>query len=161
MIASDFPSHQEDTLIESLYFEESNVTYYGMVLKVSYLHHAILIVFNPEITGPLYGNTTAYIFNDVVKYSDRYHGYQFSLDVHFSGNYSNIFIPEDNFRTTGQYYLTFTIPGRQEGNISVAIKETVCNYMDKQTTIWDSNGCKVSPVSNMTTTICLCKHLKE
>ncbi|XP_070546434.1 uncharacterized protein [Ptychodera flava] len=142
MIASDFPSHQAHTLIESLYLEENNVTYFGVVLKVSYSHHAILIVFNPEITGSLYGNTTAYIFKDVVKYSGRYHGYQFSLDVNFSGNYSSIFIPEDYFTTTGEYYLTFTIPGRQEGNISVAIKETVCNYMDKQTTAWDSNGCK-------------------
>ncbi|XP_070549213.1 uncharacterized protein [Ptychodera flava] len=111
MIAGGSPSRQEHLLIESLYLQDKNATYFGLVFKVSYSHHAILIVFDPHTTQPLYGNTTAYIFNDVVKYSDHYHGYQFSLDVQFSGNQSSIFIPEDYFTKTGEYYLTFTILG--------------------------------------------------
>ncbi|XP_070546460.1 uncharacterized protein [Ptychodera flava] len=154
---SDLPAYEKHGIVEGLFLEMNDVTYFGTVFKVSKLDHAVVIML--ENSEQLYGNATSYIFNDVVMYSKQYSGYQFSVGVQFSGNHSKIFIPEDYFMTTGDYYLTFTIPGKQEVKFSMAVKEIMCTYMDKQTSTWDRRGCQVSSMSNITSTVCLCNHL--
>ncbi|XP_070559945.1 uncharacterized protein [Ptychodera flava] len=141
MFASDFPANEEHVLVEGIYLDMDDVTYFGTVFKVSKLDHAVVIML--ENSEPLYGNATSYIFNDVVKYSNQYRGYQFSVNVQFSGNHSKIFIPDDYFMTTGFYFLTFTILGKREMKFSVAVKEIMCTYMEKRSSTWGRDGCQV------------------
>ncbi|XP_070560008.1 polycystin-1-like protein 3 [Ptychodera flava] len=157
MFASDLPVNEEHVLVEGIYLDMDDVTYFGTVFKVSNLDHAFVIMLeNSEL---LYGNATSYIFNDVVMYSNQYRGYMFSVDVQFSGHHSKIFIPDDYFMATGFYYLTFTIPGNREMKFSMAVKGIMCTYMEKRSSTWDRNGCQVSSMSNLTSTVCLCNHV--
>ncbi|XP_070576095.1 polycystin-1-like protein 3 [Ptychodera flava] len=155
--ASTPPEQGTNTLITGLYQDDDNVTYFGSTFNVSRLFHAtiIMLVSNESVLW----NCTAYIFNDVLKYSKHYRGYRFSVDVLFHGDHSTIFIPEDYFLMTGEYYLTFSVPGNQRAYFSMTVKQTVCTYLDKNTTTWGRQGCKVSSASNMTSTVCLCNHL--
>ncbi|XP_070537167.1 polycystin-1-like protein 3 [Ptychodera flava] len=159
MIGSDVPSPETIVLTGGRYLKEQDVTYFGSKFQVSQLHHAIIILL--ANSQPLHVNTTAYIFNKVVMYSDQYRGYQLSVDVHFNGNTASLFIPEHYFMKTGEYYLTFTIPKRHETELSMAVKPTVCIYLDEDISrpTWDTSGCKVSPNSSMSSTVCLCNHL--
>ncbi|XP_070557261.1 uncharacterized protein [Ptychodera flava] len=152
------------TLIESLYREEDNRTYFGSSFNVSQLLHATIIML--ENSKRMYGNATAYISKDEVMYATQYRGYAFSVDgyafsvnVNFHGDHSRIFIPEDYFTMIGEYYLAFAIPEKQEVQFSMAVKQTRCTFLDTNTNIWDGQGCKVSSTSNMTSTVCLCNHL--
>ncbi|XP_070576292.1 polycystin-1-like protein 3 [Ptychodera flava] len=157
MFAINPPGPETHSMIEGLYLEDDNVTYFGFTFNVSRLFHAtiIMLVSNESV----FWNCNAYIFNDVFQYSENYRGYLFSVDINFHGDYSSIFIPEDYFLMTGEYYLTFAVPGNQRANFSMSVKQTVCTYLDKNTTTWDRRGCKVSSTSNMTSTLCLCNHL--
>ncbi|XP_070550963.1 polycystin-1-like protein 3 [Ptychodera flava] len=121
------------------------------------MFHAVIIHFN--VSKVIYGNTTAYIFNEVVEYSTNYRGYLFGFDVQFSGEHTSIFIPEHDIVEAGGYYLTFAIPQRNDLKISMIVRHTKCGYMNEVSGTWNSDGCKVSPASNITSTTCLCNHL--
>ncbi|XP_070537168.1 uncharacterized protein [Ptychodera flava] len=155
----DVPSPETIVLTGGQYLHEQDVTYFGSKFQVSQLHHAIIILLT--ISKPIHVNTTAYIFNKVVMYSDQYQDYQLSLAVHFNGNTSSLFIPEHYFMKTGEYYLTFTIPKRHEVRLSMAVKPTICGYLNEDISrpTWDTSGCKVSSTSSLSSTVCLCNHL--
>ncbi|XP_070547229.1 polycystin-1-like protein 3 [Ptychodera flava] len=127
-------------------------------MQITRLYHAVLI--DIEISDAIYGNTTAYIFDDIVEYSSEYQGYLFSIDVTFEGKHSHLFIPEYTILKTGEYYLTFTVPKRYDVKLSTSIKHIICGYLDEVSDTWQSDGCKVSAsATNMTSTVCLCNHL--
>ncbi|XP_070547390.1 polycystin-1-like protein 3 [Ptychodera flava] len=144
-------------MIEGVYLEEDDVTYFGSRFNMSWLFHAVIIELNSP--DPLYGNTMVYILYDLGENSTEYHAYSFSLDVRFQGVHSSIFIPEHYFLMTGGYQLTFTVPQKQNIKFSMSVQHIMCSYLNEVSGIWNSDGCKVSPASNLTSTVCLCNHL--
>ncbi|XP_070547368.1 polycystin-1-like protein 3 [Ptychodera flava] len=153
----DSPRPETDLIIEGVYLEEDDVTYYGSRFNVSWLFHAVIIQLNSP--DPLYGNTTMHILYDLGKNSSEYHANSFYLDVRFQGVHSIIFIPEHYFLMTGGYQLTFTAPQKHNIKFSMSVQHIMCNYLNEVSGIWNSDGCKVSPASNFTSTVCLCNHL--
>ncbi|XP_070572872.1 uncharacterized protein [Ptychodera flava] len=121
------------------------------------LFHATIIWF--ENSDILYGNATAYVFKEEVEYSEEYRGYQFSVEVRFDVDHSSIFIPEQYFMMNGDYYMTFTLVSKVDVTFLMTLKQTKCNYLDDGSSVWNTDGCKISPASNITTTVCSCNHL--
>ncbi|XP_070551647.1 polycystin-1-like protein 2 [Ptychodera flava] len=154
---SESPEIDSYVGVDGVYLEVNDVTYFGWTLNILHLFHAVIIHFN--VSKAIYGNTTAYIFNEVVEYSTNYRGYLFGFDVQFSGEHTSIFIPEHDIMEARGYYLTFAIPQRNDLKISMTVQHTKCGYMKDVSGTWNSDGCKVSPSSNMTSTTCLCNHL--
>ncbi|XP_070577800.1 hyalin-like [Ptychodera flava] len=143
-----------DVPIEGKYLEEANITNFIANITVAEPDKAVIILL--KSSEAVYGNTTAYVFNKFVDYSDSYRGYQFSVDVKFEGDNSKIFIPERYFLANGVYYLSFAIQHRHVVKFSMAIKQTKCFSLGKGNRIWSTGKCKISSASNMTSTVCLC-----
>ncbi|XP_070560182.1 uncharacterized protein [Ptychodera flava] len=108
IFASDSQASETPVVVEGVYLEFGDVTYFGMEVNITHSFHAVII--NLESPDAVYGITEAYIFDDVVEYSSNYSGCQFSVDVQFDGGNSSIFIPENYILKAGGYYLTFTVP---------------------------------------------------
>ncbi|XP_070560919.1 polycystin-1-like protein 3 isoform X2 [Ptychodera flava] len=155
--AGDYQAFETPVVVEGVYLEYDDVTYFGMDVNITHLFHAVII--NLESPHAVYGITEAYIFNDMVEYSSNYSGYQFSVDAQFDGGNSSIFIPENYIFKAERYYLTFTVPQKQDVKFSMSVKHVVCDYLNEESGTWKNDGCKVSPESNMTSTVCLCNHL--
>ncbi|XP_070545597.1 polycystin-1-like protein 2 [Ptychodera flava] len=156
-LATDPPQLEDQIKIEGDYLEVDDVTYFGFNIKISTLFHAVIVWF--ENSYAIYGNATAYVFSEVVSYTDDYRRYQFSIHVNFFGEFSTIFIPEHYFLRTGHYYLTFTIPKNVDIKFLMSVKQARCAFLKEDIGIWDDEGCQVSKDSNITHTVCLCNHL--
>ncbi|XP_070560920.1 polycystin-1-like protein 2 [Ptychodera flava] len=157
IFACDSQAQETLVLLEGVYLKLDDVTHFRFQVNITHLFHAVII--HLESSHPMSGNATAYIFDDVVEYSSNYSGYRFSVDVQFGDGDSSIFIPEHVVFVTGGYYLTFTLPSKQDLNFAVSIKHVTCSYQNEESGTWKNDGCKVSPASNMTSTVCLCNHL--
>ncbi|XP_070572871.1 uncharacterized protein [Ptychodera flava] len=155
--ASDPPPQETFVLVTGVYNVIDNVTYFGMGIEIKRLFHATIIWF--ENSDILYGNATAYVFKEEVEYSEEYRGYQFSVEVRFDVDHSSIFIPEQYFMMNGDYYMTFTLVSKVDVTFLMTLKQTKCNYLDDGSSVWNTDGCKISPASNITTTVCSCNHL--
>ncbi|XP_070548561.1 uncharacterized protein [Ptychodera flava] len=141
---------------EGVYHEVDDVILFRSEINISELYHAAIIQL--ESSTSIYGNSTLYIYNHIVEYMPEFKGYQFSVEVHFLGDSPTAFIPENYFLKSGLHYLVLTIPHERDLNISITMKHIACNYLS-DTGVWNGDGCKVSPGSNMTSTVCLCNHL--
>ncbi|XP_070573654.1 polycystin-1-like protein 3 [Ptychodera flava] len=155
--ASDPPPQETFVPVTGVYHVIDDITSFGMNVPIKRLFYATIIRF--ENSDVLYGKTTAYVFKEEVDYSEEYRGYQFSVDVRFDGDYSSIFIPMQYFMMTGDYYMTFTLVSKVEVTFLMSLKQIKCNYLDDENSVWNTDGCKVSQASNITTTVCLCDHL--
>ncbi|XP_070543815.1 uncharacterized protein [Ptychodera flava] len=107
MFDTDPPPPVEQTFVRGTFLEVQNVTYFGLVIEVHQLFHAVIIWF--ENSQAVFGNSTVYIFNERPNCTYSCRGYQFSVVGMFHGDYSTIFIPEHYFLRSGEYYVTFTI----------------------------------------------------
>ncbi|XP_070560187.1 polycystin-1-like protein 3 [Ptychodera flava] len=157
IFASDSPAPETLILAEGVYLAFDDVTHFRFQVNITHLFHAVFI--NLESSQAISGNTTAYIFDHMAEYTSNYTGYQFSVDLQFDGGISNIFIPEHYIFVTGGYYLTFTLPSKQDLSFAISTKYVICDYLNEKSGTWKNDGCKVSPASNMTSTVCLCNHL--
>ncbi|XP_070547505.1 polycystin-1-like protein 3 [Ptychodera flava] len=157
MIGTDAPPAEEQMSIPGIYLDVQNVTYFGFAIQIHQLFHAVIIW--AENSQAVFGNTTAYVFNKRPNCTNTCPGYQFSVVVTFHGDYSTIFIPEHYFLRPGEYYVTFTIQKYDDITLLVSVKRAMCSYLSNQHETWRSDGCQVSPASNITSTLCLCNHL--
>ncbi|XP_070545136.1 polycystin-1-like protein 3 isoform X2 [Ptychodera flava] len=157
MLDTDPPPPAEQTFVRGIFLEVQNVTYFGFVIEIHQLFHAVIIWF--EHSQAVFGNTTAYVFNKRPNCTDSCRGYQFSVVVTFHGDYSTIFMPEHYFLRSGEYYVTFTTQKYDDITLLVSVKRPMCSYLSNQQETWRSDGCQVSPASNITSTLCLCNHL--
>ncbi|XP_070560181.1 uncharacterized protein [Ptychodera flava] len=107
------------------------------------------VVINLESPDAVYGITEAYIFNDMVEYSSSYSGYQFSVDAQCDGGNSSIFIPENYLLKAGGYYLTFTVPPKQDFKLSVSVKHVIFDYLNEESGTWKNDGCKAERSTEM------------
>ncbi|XP_070550953.1 uncharacterized protein [Ptychodera flava] len=129
------------TLIDGVYIEADNITYYRSKANISHVPHAAII--HLDSSDEIYTDITAYIFEDLgVKNSTEYTHYKFSVDEKFYGDYSSIFIPEQEFSLTGEYNITFALPQRHDVKLSMYVKQIMCGYMDERSGTWNSDGCK-------------------
>ncbi|XP_070575255.1 uncharacterized protein [Ptychodera flava] len=157
--ATNLPESAADLTIKGTYLEEANITNFISNITIAEPDQAVII--SLKSSESIYGNTTAYVFNKMVDYSDSYRGYQFSVDVQFEGDHSKVFIPERYFLRNGVYYLSFAIKHRHVAKFSIAIKQTKCSSLGKGNRRWSTDKCKVSSASNMTSTVCLCHLLRD
>ncbi|XP_070548475.1 uncharacterized protein [Ptychodera flava] len=156
IFASDPPPADTDMSISGVYLEDDNATYLGFGFNISRLNHAVVNLL--DSSDQLHGNTTVNIFK-VKSENAKYPVQNLSLDVQFDGVHSSIFFPEHFFLVTGGYELTFKVPHKHDLNVTVSVKNIMCGYLHEASGIWNSDGCKVSPESNLTSTVCLCNHL--
>ncbi|XP_070575267.1 uncharacterized protein [Ptychodera flava] len=159
IFATNLLESAADVIIDGTYLEEANITNFIVNITVAEPDQVVIIILKG--TENIYGNTTAYVFNKLVDYSDSYRGYQFSVDVQFEGDHSKIFIPERYFLANGVYYVSFAIQHRHVFKLSMAIKQTKCFSLSKGNRRWSTDKCKMSSASNMTSTVCLCHLLPD
>ncbi|XP_070547378.1 polycystin-1-like protein 3 [Ptychodera flava] len=155
---SDPPRTDTNVLINGVYIEADGITYFRTTANISYVPHATVI--HLESSEEFSVNVTANIFKDCgVINSTQYSGYQYSVDAQFNRGQSSIFIPEHEFPLTGTYKITVALPQKHDVRLSMHVKQIMCGYLDEISGTWNSDGCKVSPASNLTSTVCLCDHL--
>ncbi|XP_070545129.1 uncharacterized protein [Ptychodera flava] len=154
-LSTEPPPTEDQIVMEGILLDVDNVTYFGFEIEIPRLFHALIIWL--ENSHTIFGNTTAYVFDEPAKFSHNYIDYHFSVDVNFLGDHSTIFISEYNFLKTGKYFLTFTVP-KHDVKFWMSVKQTMCGYMKRQSDTWAGDGCQASSASNLTTTVCLCNY---
>ncbi|XP_070548807.1 uncharacterized protein [Ptychodera flava] len=155
---SDPPRTDTKVLINGVYIEADDITYYRTKANISYVQHATVI--HLKSSKEISVNVKANIFKDWgVIDSTEYSCYQFSVDSQLHRGQSSIFIPEHEFPLTGTYKITVALQQKHDVRLSMHVKQIMCGYLDEISGTWNSDGCKVSPASNLTSTVCLCDHL--
>ncbi|XP_070547330.1 adhesion G-protein coupled receptor G4-like [Ptychodera flava] len=119
--------------------------------------HAIQIML--ASSSPVYENTTAYVLTELPGNLSARSDFQSSRDVIFNGNSASIFLPEEEVTKAGSFYVTFGLVYSHGVEFRVSTTQHRCSYSDDHTYNWQNGGCKVSPKSNINSTMCLCNHL--
>ncbi|XP_070548512.1 polycystin-1-like protein 2 isoform X2 [Ptychodera flava] len=145
------------TMVIGQYVEADATTQYMFETMAPKPYHAIQIVL--ETYEHVYENTTAHVSTGLPGNGSRDGGVTFSREVIFNGSIANIFLPENKITRTGSYYVTFDLTNSHGVEFHVTTTLHRCSYSVDNTNSWQSSGCKVSPKSNVNSTVCLCNHL--
>ncbi|XP_070563345.1 uncharacterized protein [Ptychodera flava] len=143
-----------------VYFKADDVTYFGWNFEISQQTHGmnIAVIRSSEI---LQLNATVHVqfLSEVQHQDDNIRGQNFSRIIRFSGREASIIIPRQNPLESGQCYMNVTIPHRQRVKLSLLLMQQTCQYFNRQTTSWDTKGCRASEATSNDSILCLCKDL--
>ncbi|XP_070547380.1 uncharacterized protein [Ptychodera flava] len=135
---------------------QQNVT--NSVIRMAFkAYYAIQVIF--ETSAPVYENTTVCVSTELPGNSSSHGGFQFCQEASFDSSAANIFLPEENITRTGSYYIIFELIYSHGVEFKVSTTQHKCSYSVDKANTWRSNRCKVSPRSNITSTLCLCSYL--
>ncbi|XP_070563334.1 uncharacterized protein [Ptychodera flava] len=144
-----------------VYFKADDVTYFGWTFEISKQTHGmnIAVIRSSEI---LQLNATVHVqFLNEVQHpdDDDIRGQNFSRIIRFSGREASIIIPRQDPLESGQCYMNVTVPHRQRVKLSLLLMQQTCQYFNRQTTSWDTKGCRASETTSNDSILCLCKDL--
>ncbi|XP_070563335.1 uncharacterized protein [Ptychodera flava] len=144
-----------------VYAEGDDETYFGWTFQISKQTDAmsIVVIRSSEVIRL---NATVHVqfFNeDVLRQADDIRSHDFSRDIRFSKREVSFIIPNQESLTRGKCYLNVTIPHRQTVKLSLLLRQQMCQYFNKQTARWNTEGCMASYTSLNNTILCLCKGL--
>ncbi|XP_070575053.1 sperm receptor for egg jelly-like [Ptychodera flava] len=148
----------EDTVtIVGHYEPEEEVTYYSWQINDLREQHAVHIGLASNVH--LMENSTLCMLE--FESSTRRGDCKFDTMIEFKGMNSHIFIPETEISMTGNhtFRLGFLNDRSQSLNVTISVKIHGCLLMEENTGDLRQDGCKVSPMSTINSTLCLCRRL--
>ncbi|XP_070551925.1 polycystin-1-like protein 2 [Ptychodera flava] len=145
------------TYVKGQYVGNDATTHYLLEVTAFKPLHAIQIVL--ATSSPVFENTTAYISTKSPGNFSGHSGFQFSSEVSFNGSVASILLPEGEITKAGIYYVTFDLVYSHGVEFRVSTTQHRCRYSIDNANSWQDGGCRVSPKSNVNSTLCLCNHL--
>ncbi|XP_070568692.1 uncharacterized protein [Ptychodera flava] len=149
----NYPPSFNGSSVTLEFLEDEQTTQYTVGIQAFRKNFAILVTVEGSMST--FESTTACISSGRSNNVDHS---QFAAEGYFNGTFANIFLPEDRITAPGVYNVTFNLTSVHDVDIKVTTTQHGCGYFADNT--WENDGCKVSPKSNINSTLCLCNHLK-
>ncbi|XP_070548853.1 polycystin-1-like protein 3 [Ptychodera flava] len=146
-----------ETILVGQYIQTDSATRYLFGVTALKPLHAIQIVL--ATSSPIFENTTVNMSTELPGNLTDVNDFLFSSIVCFNGRVATIFLPEEEITKAGSYYVTFDLVYSQEAEFRVSTTQHSCSYSVDKAYTWQNGGCKVSPKSDVNSTLCMCNYL--
>ncbi|XP_070535211.1 uncharacterized protein [Ptychodera flava] len=156
-LGKQYTHPEKQVTVVGYYDPDEDMTFYTWQIESLRVQHAVQIKLISNLH--LIENLTLCMTTSNVSATQRY--CEFSALFEFDERTTHIFIPESEITQEGDHIFSFSLANdlSRTLNFTMDAEQRGCRSMKDSASEWHQDGCKVSPMSNINYTLCLCNHL--